>query len=310
MRGIYKDPALREEARRTWAGEHVPSYMIGEIDPLRPLLPRHSGLTAIDVGANKGFWTKALLNSFPGAVSHVYMLDPSPENFRELTERDDSLMFSAEDFAHISAYQLAAGAEAGEAAFYTNEDGSPLGSMYPHDSGAPVGFGEFAFDQTYKVRVETIDIFMAKHGIEHVHLMKLDVEGHELAVLEGADVALSLGRIDCVVWEFGLHQVESRDFFIDFHRFLTARGFEIWVLRDCIAYPVPRYTYDLENFTSTFIYAARRRGAPTVPPPEGFEETKYLQANPDVANAVRKGNLVSGLHHWLQFGKREDRPLE
>lgn len=284
-------------------------YMAGEIDPLRPLLPRHSGLVAIDVGANKGFWSKALLNSFPGGVAHVHMLDPSPENFRELTNREDSLMFSTADLDHISAYCIAAGEQAGEAVFYTNEDGSPLGSLYPHESGGAVGYGDYAFSQTSTVRVETLDLFMARQGIEHVDLLKLDIEGHELSALRGADVSLSLGRIDCVVWEFGLHQVESRHFFTDFHKFLDARDFEIYAIKDCIARPIGRYNYDLENFTGNFLYAARRRGAPRVSPPDGFDEAKYLEANRDVANQVGKGNLVSGLHHWLQFGERERRPL-
>ncbi|MBW3558319.1 MAG: FkbM family methyltransferase [Proteobacteria bacterium] len=309
MRGTYRDPAVREEARRTWAVEHVPSYMGGEIDPLRPLLSRHSGLVALDVGANKGFWTKALLNSFPGGVEHVHMFDPSPENFRELVEREDSLLFSPEDFPLISAHELAAGAEAGQATLHTNEDGSPIGSLYPHNSGAAVGFGEIAFDQHYPVRVETLDLFMAKQGLEHVDILKLDIEGHELSALKGADVSLSLGRIDLVVWEFGLHQVESRDFFVDFYSYLGARGFEFYELRGCVAHPIAKYSYDLENFTTTFIYAARRKAAAKVSPPPGFNEQDYLQANKDVANAIGKGRLVSGLHHWLQFGEREKRPL-
>jgi SAM-dependent methyltransferase len=42
---------------------------------------------------------------------------------------------------------------------------------------------------------------------------------------------------------------------------------------------------------------------------EDFDEEAYLAANPDVAEAVAKGKIVSGRRHYRYFGKRENRPL-
>ena len=46
------------------------------------------------------------------------------------------------------------------------------------------------------------------------------------------------------------------------------------------------------------------------PPPvaPAFDETAYLQANPDVAQAVRDGHFPSGWIHYLRYGYREQRP--
>lgn len=41
--------------------------------------------------------------------------------------------------------------------------------------------------------------------------------------------------------------------------------------------------------------------------PSEFSEQLYLQANPDVAEAVASGNFNSGYHHWLMYGKKEKR---
>jgi len=43
------------------------------------------------------------------------------------------------------------------------------------------------------------------------------------------------------------------------------------------------------------------------PTPESFEENAYLDANPDVAAAVRSGRLASGRVHFDAFGEREAR---
>lgn len=43
--------------------------------------------------------------------------------------------------------------------------------------------------------------------------------------------------------------------------------------------------------------------------PEGFDEAKYLEKHPDVAQAVKEGVMPSGLWHYLKYGKEEGRAL-
>jgi len=43
-------------------------------------------------------------------------------------------------------------------------------------------------------------------------------------------------------------------------------------------------------------------------PPAGFNEAAYLAANPDVADAVRRGEVRSGFEHYRRFGFSENRP--
>lgn len=46
---------------------------------------------------------------------------------------------------------------------------------------------------------------------------------------------------------------------------------------------------------------------PTLAPPAGWQEEAYLAANPDVAIAVRRGQLSSGYAHYVEFGRAEGR---
>lgn len=43
--------------------------------------------------------------------------------------------------------------------------------------------------------------------------------------------------------------------------------------------------------------------------PEGFVELNYLDANPDVEDRIRSGELTSGFEHWVREGKSQGRPL-
>lgn len=61
----------------------------------------------------------------------------------------------------------------------------------------------------------------------------------------------------------------------------------------------------METFMTAYLGADR----PRIAPPE-FTELQYLDANPDVEDRVRAGELSSGFEHWLSVGRDEGRPLQ
>lgn len=257
MQGRYRGAEERARQRAIWRAEDVPGYMAAEVAPLARLLRRTEGLVAVDVGANKGFWSKAFLNSFPGAVERVHMIEPSPENHRELTRREDNLVFDADDFPHLSAHGFAVGAAPGRAALHTNEEGSPLASLYPHELH---GFGEESWRLTGReeVEVDTLDDFLDRERIAFVDALKLDIEGHEFPALLGAEKALASRRIGAIAFEFGPHQVESRYFFKDFYKLLVPKGYDLFlrVRGSRVLEPVTRYDYRYEDHTRDNIFMA------------------------------------------------------
>ena len=51
------------------------------------------------------------------------------------------------------------------------------------------------------MNVTTLDAWTARHGVERIGLLKIDAEGHDFAVLDGASRLLREGRIALLVWE-------------------------------------------------------------------------------------------------------------
>ena len=56
--------------------------------------------------------------------------------------------------------------------------------------------------QANEVKVITLDDFCSDKGIERISVLKIDTEGHDLAVLKGATGLLKRGAVDFVIFEF------------------------------------------------------------------------------------------------------------
>jgi hypothetical protein len=63
---------------------------------------------------------------------------------------------------------------------------------------------------TIKVRCQTLDTFCIEKGVDHIDILKIDVEGAELAVLEGAREMLKTGRVKHIQVEI-LDKKESHE---------------------------------------------------------------------------------------------------
>lgn len=264
FQGSYRDAAEREKRRQSFRAQVVPGLMQSELQPLLSFYPDQRNLTVLDIGANKGQWTRALLNVFGDRVARVHLFDPSPENYCELSNREDSLAgLGPEESERITAHPSAMGCTPGMATLYSNEDGSPLGSLYPHEEA---GYGErmkhIRLNTTVDVTVDTVDEFISRNEIASVEIMKIDTEGHELDVLRGAERSIHEGKIKLILFEFGVHQVESRHFFKDFWQFLTHRLYKMYFLDDDgKIHPITRYEYRWERFNTNFEFVAFRGAA-------------------------------------------------
>ncbi len=157
----------------------------------RQLLKRlaQPGMVALDVGAHVGYYTR-LLAQRAGAGGRVIALEPNPKTHRVL-ERNTSHLPT------VSALQLAAAEGAGNAELYDYLMMSGSGSLHydeslAHQQRARMGVDDVAprrdagFEmQRYQVRTAAIDDCLTELGIAQVDLVKMDIEGAELAALRG-----------------------------------------------------------------------------------------------------------------------------
>lgn len=181
-----------------YENEHVS----GEAHFLRWLAQHYSAPVVLDIGANVGQYAAQIKSVSPQAV--VYAFEPHPQTFTVL---------AAEAKRHgFMALNLGCGDAAGQAQLFdyaASEAGSVHASLY-RDVIERIHHSASA---AWPVMITTIDRFLQEAGLTHVGLLKIDTEGHELAVLQGAQQAITAGQIDIIQFEFNEMNIASRVFF-------------------------------------------------------------------------------------------------
>lgn len=172
------------------------------------------GELAVDVGANIGHMT-SVMSVRTGRSGRVLSFEPHPEVFRDLSNQLVAWE-QARGWTNITAQPVALGNRNGQA-FLNVPD------RFEENRGlAQVGE---AADGHRAVPVEIRRLADVLGQTEHVGVMKIDVEGHELQVLEGADSLLRGQRVRDVLFE-AREGVDS-----PVARRLRERGYTVYALR-------------------------------------------------------------------------------
>ena len=194
-----------------------------------------------DVGANVGQFALAVLDTFGPAV-RLWSFEPCNSSFEMLQQH-----FRGKNVTLVKA---AVGSKEGKAEIFSPASGSKLASFYDRTSTWDNASREF-------VSVQTIDGYCACNGIRKINFLKIDVEGHELEVLRGADRMLKTG-IDYIQFEFSAAHIDARVFFRDFYKLLQ-RDYQICRILQNGLMPVKEYTPELELFKRATNYLAVRK---------------------------------------------------
>jgi FkbM family methyltransferase len=142
-----------------------------------------------DVGANVGQTSTAALTTFGSAT--IYAFEPDKRTFAQLVENVRDSRFRP--------FNLALSDRAGEARFF--------------DYGALATSNSLVEDSQYATRAkhpasvtavecDTLDAFCARLGVTRIDVLKIDTEGHDMAVLRGASQMLSMQRVRFIYVEF------------------------------------------------------------------------------------------------------------
>jgi FkbM family methyltransferase len=138
-----------------------------------------------DVGAQVGQYT--LLAAAAGAVVHSFEPDPATYRLLEHNVRTNRLTN-----VHLNSCALAE--VSGDAIFYpSTPENIGKGSLRTQSNFSGAAF---------PVACLTLDDYVQRHGIDHIDLIKMDVEGAELHVLRGASKTLSASRKPRLLIEF------------------------------------------------------------------------------------------------------------
>lgn len=167
----------------------------------------------IDVGANVGNYSCAVKNLIDSAS--LYAIEPHPTTFLELEKNSHSFGYYAFNLAFSERNSLV------NIFDYTSSNASDNFSTHAslYKDAFPQKYGKDI--RQYQVKAITLDQFLMDREIEHVNLLKIDVEGHEFKVLLGAREALRLNKIDLIQFEFNSMNRSSRVYMKDFFELLN-----------------------------------------------------------------------------------------
>jgi FkbM family methyltransferase len=177
----------------------------------RKHLTREGPHVVFDVGANVGQSIARFKEWFPSA--RIYSFEPVASTYAELQKRTRHLQ-------GVHLYQLAMGGETGDRFINTNDD--PLSSINSFVRQVKKGAGEM-------VQQDTLDRFCAATGIRGIDLLKIDVEGYELDVLNGCKELLQAGKVKFLYIETALRDDET--YFVPFASLdaaLRPLGYEVF----------------------------------------------------------------------------------
>ena len=169
--GLEFDLNLREAGeRRVYLGRSFPG-----VDELAiAAAPLGEGSVAVDVGANVGFYTLYLARAV-GASGRVHAFEPNPKLCRRLRRHVE-----LNGFTNVTVNCVALSGSHGRAELV----------VPPGDNSGAAGLASDGNGMDGSTRIEvpvtTLDDYATEQGVDRIDVVKIDVEGYEPFVLEGA----------------------------------------------------------------------------------------------------------------------------
>lgn len=198
---------------------------------LRRVAPALQDGVLLDVGANRGCYAAYLRQLAPNST--IYAFEPHPATFARMAERLSGAR------VHTVRQALSDHAGATQLFDFAAEDGSTQASLSRaaveiFDSGV-VG---------HEVTSTTLDDFLDAERIEKVAFLKIDTEGFDLKVLQGATRAIREKRIRMMQFEFIPANIATHVTMRDF--FTALPGYDIYRL--CLnGSLMPLFPYDVKR---------------------------------------------------------------
>ena len=160
------------------------------LDDLAALFAPRPVRVVLDVGANIGYETDRYLRRFPEAVVHA--LEPTPSTHARLAA-------AYRDHPRVHLHAAAASDTTGTAALQVDDHtyGGGSNSLLAHSERFLADQAGARF-QAVEVATIRLDDLAAAEGLDHVDLLKVDVEGAELLALTGAARLLGEQAVDAL----------------------------------------------------------------------------------------------------------------
>lgn len=180
------------------------------------LVPLNRKVCVIDVGANVGRWSASMLAAAKQAGRSsdldLHAFEPSAYTFDHLS--------AALVGESVTRRRIAVSDRPGSSILHVITPGAGTNSLHPTSRSATGGSKE-------KVATTTLDAYAGEFGVREVTLVKIDTEGHDLAVLRGAQTLLAEHRISVVQFEYNYRWIYAHCFLRDAFDLLDPFGYRL-----------------------------------------------------------------------------------
>ncbi len=221
LASLFRLDLLEVAHRRLGIRRFFDETMKSQVDLVAPALRHHQAQVGrrpviMDVGAHRGEFSVAMKRRFTD--SRVIAFEPNSNTFRLLAET-----ISREDL-DIETVEMAIGSNASsiEIFDYSSDQSSEHCSAY---RGVFETLHRTSEICSSMVEITTLDDYCRQCGITCVDFLKIDVEGGELSVLEGAKTLIAEGGLPIIQFEFNEMNVVSRVFLLNFYSVLPEYSF-------------------------------------------------------------------------------------
>ncbi|NEV93953.1 FkbM family methyltransferase [Psychroflexus sp. YR1-1] len=171
--------------------------------------------TIYDIGANKGTWTKECLKYFPDAT--YYLFEPQIN-----LKTDLDLLFKKHKNIHL--FSVGVGHVNDELNF----------TMHKRDDSCTFSFSEQeaqnrGFNQI-KAPIVKLESFVKENNLKTPSILKIDAEGLDLKVLEGASNLLN--NVEIIMVEVGIMNGRIKNSALIMSNYLDEKGFKLFDITD------------------------------------------------------------------------------
>jgi FkbM family methyltransferase len=207
--------------------KRMPSYKKYSLDDIHRSVTRNEKPLIFDVGANKGQSITRFRKLFPQATIHAFEpLKAEFQNLKERYETDPSVVLN----------NIALGEECVERDFYVTAKSanSSFNKLNPASEWLKLRSSQFNTSaegytkEVQRTSIQTLDTYCAAAGIGAIDILKMDTQGYEDKVLEGAAQILAEKKVKTIETEIMFDDVYERHLsFYDIEKHLIKNSYRL-----------------------------------------------------------------------------------
>lgn len=213
-------------------------HVNGEKQFIKKICETHKNkdFVLFDVGGNRGDYTDFVLKYIKTKNKQIHIFEPQQSCVSILEKK-----FSSVNGIYINSFALSN--ENRKATMFKDFDQSGLASLHKRN----LEHYSIKTESTEEITLKNSFDYIEEKRIKKIDLLKLDVEGHELKVLEGFGSFLNPENVSLIQFEYGGANLDSHTSLMEIFSFLRSRGYQI-----CKIMPkhieIREYHPRLENF--------------------------------------------------------------